>query len=98
MRKHCFYIDDKPHKEYKIWYDDGQLQGHCFFVDGKCHGEYKFWDDEGQILEHSFYTAAKDITDEVVALVRDINCITAEERLILKLRFGIICSPESNDG
>jgi len=50
-------------REYKCWYDDGQLCTHYFFENGRIHGEYKSWHSNGQLWEHYFYENDKIIKD-----------------------------------
>ena len=88
---HCFLKDDKRHGEYKDYYKNGQMWEHCFYKDDKRHGENKYWDEDGQLQKHRFYKDDNDITKDIVSIVSDINNITEEEKLMIKLTHGIDC-------
>jgi len=79
--------------EYKAWHSSGQQRTHCFFKDDVLHGEYKSWYTTGVLAHHNFVCNNNEITDEVKALVEDILNLTAEERLLIKLTWGIECLP-----
>ena len=89
LKEHSFWQDGKLHGEYKDWWENGNRWGHCFYKDGNLHGESKDWDNDGTLSVHHFYKDDKDITKEVKLLVEDILKITPEEKMIIKLKFGI---------
>ena len=91
---HCFYVDSQVHGECKRWHASGQMRMHCFYVDGESQGECKQWHDSGELWHHSFCENRNNITADIKALVVDINNISSEERMLIKLRFGIDCLPE----
>ena len=80
---------------WKVNANIGLLSRHYFFTNGKKVGEYKIWGANGVILEHHFCCDGVDITPEVSASVDDIKVLTPEDRLFIKLKFGIKCLPES---
>ena len=89
--QHYFLKDGEIHGESKEWFENGVLREHSFYKDGVRHGEYKDWYNNGQLWEHSFYKDDEDITDQVREVVVDILNITSEEKMIIKLKFGIDC-------
>ena len=90
--RHYFLKDNDLCGEYKSWYEDGTLWEHSFRKDGFLHGESKWWHENGQSCEHCFYQHNKNITNKVKEVVSDIRSITSEEKLMIKLKFGIDCS------
>ena len=91
--EHYFKDEQGMQGEYKTWYINGAILEHCLFKDSIFHGEYKRWDDDGRLAKHDFDCNDKNITDEVKALVKDILNITQEERLLIKLKWGVECLP-----
>lgn len=89
MHEHSFYIDDELHGEYKEWYTDGNAHTHRFYKHGIFHGEYKEWCNDGTLHRHNFYVDGKDVLVEVIDLVHDIEHITEEERILIKLIHNI---------
>ena len=94
LSKHGFYLDGYLKGEYKRWYANGQMWMHCFYVDGEWQGEFKSWHENGELWQHSFCENSNNITADIKALVVDIRNISNEERILIKLRFGIRCLPE----
>ena len=78
-------------RECKNYHENGQLWAHYFYKDGKYHGEYKYWNEDGGLWRHCFYKDSIDITTSVKELCNDILAITDEEKLLIKLKFGIGC-------
>ena len=93
IRRHYFFINGLEDGEYKSWHNDGLMWKHCFYSCGHRHGEHKVWHNDGLMWKHCFYLVGKDITAEVSALVGDISALTSEERVLIKLKFGIDCLP-----
>lgn len=94
---HCF-VDShfSKHGECKEWGIDCQLTRHSFFLDNEFHGECKEYNTSNDVIKHDFYMQGVNITDAVLVLVRDINNITSEERVFIKLKFDIECLPEES--
>lgn len=96
-----FYVDENARKlgEYKAWYKNGQLMTHCFYRHGYSHGEFKQWLHNGELEVHDFDINVTDpktgddvyIKDKIQEMVQDINNITEEERMLIKLTWGIEC-------
>ena len=81
------------------YYVNGGMHVHCFIrpgiingVDRIFHGEYKQWAVCGALINHEFLCDNKDITKEIKELVYDILNITDDEKMIIKIRFGIKCT------
>lgn len=88
-----YYTDEQNRcqGEFKKWKSNGRLPRHCFYVNNGFHGEYKSWYDNGDPCRHCFLTNSSDITKEVRALVKDVHDISDEEKLLIKLKWGIPC-------
>src|SRR5690606_9951200 len=86
-----YFVDEQNHirGEYKCYHKNGQLKEHCYLVNGRAQGEYKLYHENGHLAYHYFYENDKDITDQVEALVKDINNISNEEKFLIKMTFGI---------
>ena len=82
------YVNDLVHGECKEWYDNGQLNVLYHYHYNKLHGEYKLWHNDGELIRHAFWLYGKEVTDQVDKLVTDINDITQEERILIKLAVG----------
>ena len=41
--------------QYKLWYENGQLEVQYVYKDGKLKGEYKSWYENGQLEEQCEY-------------------------------------------
>jgi len=82
------HIDEhnKRQGEYKIWYDNNNMRLHTFFKDNKLHGEYKGWFKNGELDQHIFYKDDRDITELIEETVNNINNITDEEKLLIKMK------------
>ena len=93
MYDHDYFVDDQRQGECKQWYENGQMSEHAIYCAGRARGEYKSWDDNGSVDRHDFRSDDSDFTNEVKALVKDINNITDEERLLIKIQWGIECLP-----
>ena len=94
MQAHCRYVNGNPGGECKYWTDDGKLSDHSIYAGGVLHGESRACKSNGEQRNHSFYVNGIVITGEVRALVVDISALTSEEKILIKLRFGIDCLPE----
>lgn len=42
-------------REYKRWYDNGQIQVQVFWLDEKIEGKYKHWYEDGRPLAQQFF-------------------------------------------
>jgi len=89
MNCHLSYLDNKLNGEQIAWHKNGNLQFHYFVHDFSLHGEYKSWDKDGHLTIHSFYSKGKLITDEVKNMVLNTYKLTEEEKMFIKLSFGI---------
>ena len=78
-------------EEVKLYYTNGKPKRHHYLKDGYCHGEFKYWHANGQLWKHFFMKDNKNITDQIEEVVVDILNITNEEKLMIKLKFGIDC-------
>ena len=86
-------------KEHKTRYFNEQHHTHYFFYEEAAkfaakrfvHGEYKRWSRDGILIIHHFFKRGNNITGDILELVNDILSITNEEKLLIKLRFGIDC-------
>jgi len=89
---HIRGYEDEKHNvqgEYKVWHGNGQLKVYCIYKDNVLHGEYKSWYSDGQPQYHCFYKNSVIITNQIKELVKDINNITEQERMLIKLKFDI---------
>ena len=97
LKDHDFFVDNYLHGECKRWWDNGHLQLHGFYNTFDQAGEFKSWHEDGHIEEHSFYSNSGkynvNVTQEVTAIVKDVLNITDEERVLIKLQWGIECLP-----
>lgn len=91
LRKYCFLKGGLLHGECKWWHDNGQIDKQCFFKGGQRHGESKWWWPTGTPAYHEFYKEDTDITDSIKLICDNILCISKEERMLIKLQFGIEC-------
>ena len=72
----------------KDFYGNGNLWRHYYAVDG----EYRSYYNDGRSKEVIFYKHEYTmITNEVEEVVDDILNITNEEKLFIKLKFGVDC-------
>ena len=78
-------------KEHKSYYRCGQLREHSFYKDEDLHGEARAWHENGELWLHHFFKDGGNITNQVKEVVVDILNITPEEKMIIKLKFGIDC-------
>ena len=53
------YYTKPKNGEYKLWYDNGQLNIECVYKDGKLEGEYKSWHYFGQLNVECVYKDGK---------------------------------------
>jgi len=90
---HAFYEDGKLHGPYKRWNIKGQLLKHCIFENDSIHGEYKSWHGNGQLECHFFYikTGGFIPMQKITDIVKDVSNLTNEEKLLIKLKFNIVC-------
>lgn len=91
IRAECFYVNSKLNGLYKEWHKCSALRIKCFYKDNQYHGEYRQWFPDGKDCSHYFHSDGVEITNEIKSLVSDIKHITTEERVLIKLRFGIEC-------
>lgn len=89
LHKQCTYNNGERDGEFKLWNEYSELLIHCFYKNGVRHGQYMRqqwgWND------NLFFQDNRDITFTVTELVTRIGDITPEEKIIIKLRFGINC-------
>lgn len=90
LHEHSFFINDRREGKCNVWRPSGVLLLECFFCRGKYHGEFRM-QNKGAILKHKFYQYDIDITEVITQEFGDINCLTAADSVIIKLRFGIRC-------
>ena len=91
------YFEDELGKmqgEFKEWHRSGRLKTKCIYKGNRCHGELMAWDVYGSISCHGFAYNGEMITPAVRALVKNMLKITDEERLLIKLKWGIECLPK----
>lgn len=79
---------NKRHGEHKAWFKDGRLMRHLFYNEGAKHGESKTWGKNGKLSYHEFFLQGSCITDNIALMVRDMDNITSEEKLIIKMKYG----------
>ena len=80
------------HGKYMKYFSDGTIDTQCFYNNGWRTGEYKTYFCSGKLEFHFFYdNQQRHITNEVEELVEDILNITPEEKMIIKIKFGVDC-------
>ena len=57
----AFYyeLNKEYNGEYKLWHDNGQLEGECTYVNGELNGECKLWYKNGQLWKECTYLNGK---------------------------------------
>jgi hypothetical protein len=45
----------KNEKEYKSWFDNGQIYQHCHSKNNELHGDFKQWNENGELIIHLVY-------------------------------------------
>ena len=55
------------------------------------HGQFLRYYEDGSIENVRFFKLDENITNEVKDLVSDIKNLTSEDKMIIKLKFGIKC-------
>ena len=85
---HAYYVDNKLHGDYKEWHSHGQLYTQMYYVNDKLHGEHKIWNEDGRLVVHTFWVHGEEVTRQVAKLVTDINDMTEEELVMVKLAVG----------
>lgn len=84
----------KIHGEHKLLWRNGNVFRQCMMEHGIINGEHKRWHEDGSFQDHLFLKSHKcDITEEIKALVNDMNNITDEERTLIKLAWNVQCLP-----
>jgi hypothetical protein len=61
---------------------------HAYYQHGKLHGELRQWDKFGDLIEHSFWYNGEEISDEIYELITDVNNVTEQEQILIKLAAG----------
>lgn len=89
LQEHSFYKEGVHHGEFKWWYENGQMESHSFYKDGYWDGEFRSWFADGSPRSHTFWNRTMSLTGDVIAIVNDINNITPEEKVFIKLQLGI---------
>ena len=73
----------------KHWFETGDVREHNIYKFGVKHGEYRTWDIHGDMLMHLFFQNGENISDEIGKELKDILNPTDDERLLIKLKWGI---------
>ena len=86
---HSEFAQSYMHRRWAM--NTGTPESALFFNQGKLHGEYIKWSQScpGTMLLHTFFQDGFDVHRLVEEIVVDLHNITQEERLLIKLRFGI---------
>lgn len=88
QKEHCFCVDGCVEGKWEEWHDNGIQAEAGFCVNSEKHGEFRRWARNGNNIEHIFYYRGVSVTFPVMVLVDNIDNITEEERLIIKMKYG----------
>ena len=96
LEEHSFWDDGCEHGEVKWWHPNGRFGEHSMWEHGDYCGEFKLWKQYNPcnitgLRSHEFLKDNIDLTEDVIDIVNDIKNITDEEKLLIKLKFGIGC-------
>lgn len=86
---YCFFSNGEKNGRHKEWRDDGRMKIDSHFREGWAHGQWREWSYDGHIWEDCFYVKGNSVQPEIRKMVEDISNITEEEKLLIKLHFGI---------
>lgn len=84
-----YYSHGFMHGLRTVYRDTGRLYSQKRYVNGDHFGEYKEWANNGDVRVHQFVYKDKFYPiEEVSNIVSDINNVTKEEEMLLRLKFG----------
>ena len=92
---HHYFIDkdELMQGEYKRWWENGNIREQEWYKNGKLHGLCRYWWEGGKLVEHYLYQnglqVPKEITEQIMDLVKNICTPTMEERILVKLKWGV---------
>ena len=89
LKEHSHHRHGYQHGELKRWLNTGMLSVHTFYKVGRLHGEFRRWWEDGKQNSHAYYVDGYNMTEEVTNMLGDILNPTDEDRLLVKLKWGI---------
>lgn len=87
------YTDGRRQGECTVFYDDvdNTVCARVLYHNDRLHGECVYYDCNKTTIERSFQLHGNDITKQVAKIVNDMYNITDEEKLLIKIKWGIEC-------
>lgn len=74
--------------EYKVFWNNGQMNRHLFMLDDKWHGEYKQWHENGTLSYHCFFVNDEEVSFDEIPYPK-----TPEDRMYFTLKYNLPLLP-----